>query len=314
MNDDFISQQSVHSTSDFQSLDLHTPVLLQEAIEALDLKTGMTVLDATLGGGGHAFAICEKIGSAGTLIGMDADEDAVLRVARLLREGKTRKMLRVENFRLLEDVLAALDIRRLNAALFDLGLSSFQLEASGRGFSFERDEPLFMTFDAYPEHGGAMDILRTWTESDLVQIFKESDEKFPGRIARAIVERRRKARIESAKDLGEIVKDAVPSMAKRGRIHPATKVFQALRMAVNGEMEALETGLKVALMHLEVGGRLVVISFHSGEDRIVKRFGKERENSGELEIVTKKPIIPTDMEIVRNTRSRSAKMRVFKKR
>ncbi len=293
----------------------HIPVLLHEAIDGLALRLGMVVLDATLGGGGHTEAIACAIGVDGTIIGLDADIEAIERVGTRLASYHLHKFLRLANFRDVEAVLVALETTSLDAALFDLGLSSFQLEASGRGFSFERDEPLFMTFDARPTGAKmtARSLLAQATEEELMTMFFGSGERYARRIAGAIVERREHGPIESSRELAELVLSSVPGSAKRGRLHPATKVFQAIRMSVNDELSALKEGLVAAWSHLVPGGRMAVISFHSNEDRVVKQFGRERIAQGSAQSLHRKPIVPSQDEIIANPRSRSAKLRVFEK-
>lgn len=291
----------------------HIPVLLHEAIEGLALRPGMTVLDGTLGGGGHAEAIVRAIGSDGTFIGLDADMDAVARVEKRLSHERLHKFLRVANFRDCEEVLVALEISNLSAALFDLGLSSFQLEASGRGFSFERDEPLLMTFEAAPTGAEltARSYLATVSEDELRGMLFANGERYARKIAAAICKVRGK--IETSRQLADLVRRAVPGAAGRGRIHPATKTFQAIRMRVNDELGALEQGLGGAWNYLVCGGRMAVISFHSGEDRVVKHFGQEKVKKGSARLIHKKPLVPSAEEVNVNPRSRSAKLRVFEK-
>ena len=289
----------------------HIPVLFNEVFEGLDLKEGDVVLDATLGGGGHSEEICRRIGEMGTLVGFDRDEDAVERVEIRLENVPLKKLLRVANFKDIKKELAALEIPELNAALFDLGLSSFQLEVSGRGFSFERDEPLLMTFEKEKNEGAtALDVINNYKEEDLKRIFSENGERYSGRIARVIVEARRNKKFSTTKELVSVIEGVVKG---RGKIHPATLVFQALRMEVNDELESLREGLVGAWDALKVGGRIAVISFHSGEDRIVKNFLRDECREKRAVLINKKPIVPTREEIISNKRSRSAKLRIATK-
>lgn len=294
---------------------MHKPVLLKEVIEGLELKQGMTVLDATLGGGGHSLEICKAIGKEGTLIGLDQDVAAIKR-----NEGKFSgvcgAILKNINFRDLGAVLSETGISKIDAAIFDLGLSSFQLEGSGRGFSFQKDEPLLMTFmeEPTPENLTAKDIVNEWAEGSLADIiYGYGGEKFSRRIARAIVEARETGAIETSGQLVSIIGSAVPSIYKKRKIHFATKTFQALRIAANDELGALKDGLAEAWHRLNVGGRIALISFHELEDRFVKNFLRKKREFLEAEIITKKPIVATNEEIGENIRSRSAKLRIAKK-
>lgn len=296
--------------------EVHIPVLLHEVIDGLILHEGDVVCDATLGGGGYAEAICQKIGKSGVLIGLDQDHDAVERVAKRLslKDYECTKHLVEANFRDIASVVRDLDYISLNAVAFDLGLSSYQLEESGRGFSFDRDEPLEMTFvkDVQKADFTAADIVNKWDEKTLADVFYGyGEERYAKRIARMIAERREKEAFERTGDLVDVVEQAIP---KRGsRRHPATRVFQALRIVVNDEVKALEEGLQGAYESLASGGRIAVVSFHSIEDRIVKNFFRDLEKEEKGIRITKKPITPTEEEIQNNPRSRSAKLRIFQK-
>ncbi|MEK7661959.1 MAG: 16S rRNA (cytosine(1402)-N(4))-methyltransferase RsmH [Patescibacteria group bacterium] len=294
----------------------HIPVLLHEAIEAMALKKGSVALDATLGGGGHAKAILSALGPSGTLIGLDEDEDAISRVGKYLAEVPGKKILARENFRNLARVLKENGIFKIDAALFDLGLSSFQFEESGRGFSFLKDEPLAMTLGIGKERYSftASDVVNKWEEENLRDIIAGyGEERYARRIARAIVLAREKEEIKTARELAEIISAAVPGAYRRGRIHPATRTFQAIRIAVNDELSALKAGIAAATEALAPKGRIAVISFHSLEDRIVKNFFRDEAKKENLLILTKKPIIAKEEEIIINPRSRSAKLRVAQK-
>jgi 16S rRNA (cytosine1402-N4)-methyltransferase len=295
----------------------HKSVLLQEAIEFLDIRESDTVVDATLGGAGHAREIIARLGAAGKFIGFDLDHAAIERAQNALVDAKCTVELVEENFREMGNVLsessAERSVREIDKALFDLGWSSFQLEA-GRGFSFNTNEPLVMTYSSHPSGLTAAQIVNTWGESSLADIiFGWGEERYARRIARAIIERREKQNFAIASDLADTIKSAVPHVYRHGRIHPATKTFQALRIAVNDELGALKDGLEGAFAHLKVGGRIAVITFHSIEDRQVKRYFVELEKQGLAKRVTKKPLGPSDAEIVANPRSRSAKLRVIEK-
>ncbi len=299
---------------------VHTSVLLHETVAGL-LESRISnpvstswYLDGTLGGAGHALAIAEALKGKVSIIGFDRDPVAIERAKRLL-EGKAEKVIiENEDYRNLDTVLAKHGIERVDMILLDLGLSSDELETSGRGFSFLREEPLLMTMGDPKSHPfTAKEIVNDWEEETLANIiFGYAEDRFARRIARAIVSYRDKKTIETSTELAEVVKSAVPAFVRRGKIHPATKTFQALRIAVNDELNALREGLKEGYEKLADGGRMAVISFHSLEDRIVKNFNKEQAKTG-AKIITKKPITASAQEIAENPRSRSAKLRVMEK-
>lgn len=300
----------------------HVPVLLKESVEALNLHEGQTLpagrqvfVDGTLGSGGHSAEVLRRFGDAVEIIGLDRDEEAIIRTSKVLTAPNV--FLRNESFRNIDRVLSGLGISKVDAILLDLGISSNQIEESGRGFSFLKDEPLLMTMAVAPEENSltARTILNTWDEGALELILRGfGEEKFSRRIAREIVRRRETEPFETTFELVEVIKSATPLAYHRGRIHPATKTFQALRIAVNEELTALGDGLEKGFELLNPKGRLVVISFHSLEDRIVKNFMKEKiKNVQGRALETKKPIVPTDEEMKENPRSRSAKLRVIEK-
>ena len=292
----------------------HTPVLIDEVVKGLALKAGDVVFDGTLGGGGHAAEICARIGGKGTLVGVDLDEDAVRRTEEMMKKGVCAARLSKANFRNLDAVLEKEGFREIDKALFDLGMSSFEMEASGRGFSFRRDEPLLMTFDSDPNYGvlTAGEIINEWSEEEITRILREyGEERFASRIAQALVARRAEKRIERTAELAEIVNASIPARFRRGD-SPA-KTFQALRIAVNDELDALREGLAKAAGRLASSGRIAVISFHSLEDRIVKQYFRELSAGGAFRILTKKPIVPSAEETGRNPRARSAKLRIIAK-
>lgn len=293
----------------------HTPVLLHEAISGLDPKPGEIVVDGTLGAGGHSVALAERIGKKGTLVGIDLDQEAILRSRKTLSDFKGKLNLVCGNFRNLGAILAKLKIAKVDKILLDLGISSYHLESSGRGFSFKKDEPLKMTLGEKSERlFTAYEIVNDWDEENIREILKAyGDEKFSFRIARAIVNRRKTKPIKTSGELAETVLSAVPNFVLRKKIHPATKTFQALRIAVNDELGALKSGLREGLDHLRSGGKIAIISFHSLEDRIVKRFFREMSGRGQVLILTKRPIVPSPEEIERNPRGRSAKLRIAEK-
>ena len=295
---------------------MHIPVLLQSTIEGLHLQKGETVLDATLGLGGHSKAICEQIGPTGTLIGLDQDSQTLLLARQNLEACPAKKLLEVGNFRRLDEILAKLSVSAVDAVLFDLGFSSFQMDESGRGFTFQKDEPLVMTLGSQinSEVLTAGEIVNTWSEESLADIiYGYGEERASRKIAAAIVVARKLTEIKTTFQLAEIVKKALGARGRFGRIHPATKTFQALRITVNDELGALKEGLAVAWNNLSFGGRIAVISFHGLEARVVKDFIRFKKEQGELELLTKKVIKPERSEVLANPRSRSAQLRIFKK-
>jgi len=295
----------------------HTPVLLNEVIENLNLKKGDVVLDGTVGGGGYLKEICKKVDVEGKVIGLDQDNNALERVKEGSKNWNRDLILVNDNFRNLDNVLIDLNIKKVNGVVFDLGLSSDHFENSGRGFSFKKDEPLLMTFekDLTKARFTARDIVNDWDEENIADIlYGYGEEKFSRRIAKNIVEARKEKAINTTTDLVEIIEKSVPVWYKKGRkTHFATKTFQALRITVNDELETLKDGLKKGFDALEKQGRLVVVSFHSLEDRIIKNFMRDKKNEREGILITKKPIVPSREEIKENPRSRSAKLRIIEK-
>lgn len=311
-------------------MSIHKPVLLNEAINGLDLKEGNIAVDATLGGGGHSEKILAAIGDKGKLIAIDLDKDAIESFKSKIKNSNFKinenLFLVNDSFADLKNVLKSLGVEKINAVLADLGWSSDQL--SGRGMSFTKDEPLDMRLDRKQELT-AEKVVNEYGEDELKKIFKEyGEEKFAKNISRKIIEYRKTKKIRTTGELSEIIKVAIPKRYHHGKINPATRVFQAIRIEVNGELENLKKFIPEAIDALESGGRMAIISFHSLEDRIVKiNF---RENAGgcicpntfpqcrcgkkpKIEIITKKPIIPGEEELKNNPRSRSAKLRICKR-
>ncbi|RMH09007.1 MAG: 16S rRNA (cytosine(1402)-N(4))-methyltransferase RsmH [Aquificota bacterium] len=281
---------------------MHIPVLFDTAVELLLGNGGRVYVDCTLGLGGHARRILEKNPKA-YLIGIDRDPYALEKAEENLKDFEGRFSLYHANFSQLDQVLEQEGISKVDGFLFDLGVSMLQLK-SERGFSFQRDAPLDMRMDPR-ESLTAYKVVNTYSERELERIFREyGEEKRAKSLARAIVLARAKKPIKTTGELVDIILSVIPH---RGRIHPATKVFQAIRIEVNRELENLQTALEKTLYFLTKGGRLVVISFHSLEDRIVKNFF--REHKDKLKTLTKKPITPSMEEIRQNPASRSAKLR-----
>ena len=282
----------------------HIPVLVEETIEALAVRSGGRYIDCTLGAGGHALAILERSAPGGQLLGIDADTEAIAAAGARLETHSRSILLINDNFINLEAIATENDFSPVHGILFDLGLSSLLLEGSGRGFSFKGDEPLDMRLSSSQEVTAA-DIVNTSHEAELAQLIRTlGEEHMSRRIARYIVQERP---IETTFQLVGVIERAVGS--RRGRIHPATRTFQALRIAVNHELENLESALKQATSLLGLGGRLVVISYHSLEDRIVKRFMHQEAKEAHLRLVHKKVVTPSLAEVHFNPRSRSAKLR-----
>jgi 16S rRNA (cytosine1402-N4)-methyltransferase len=297
----------------------HIPVLYEEVLDGLQVKAGGHYIDATLGAGGHAAGILQASAPDGQLLGLDADPDAVAHAREKLQAFSERAVLWVGNFRYLGNVARALGFLQADGILMDLGLSSRQLEDAARGFSFAHEGPLDMRMD--PSKGqSAADLVNTLPAEELAELlWRYGEERHSRRIARAIVDARPVTRTDQ---LAELIARTV---GRREKIHPATRAFQALRIAVNEELAALEEGLAQACDLLQPGGRLAVISFHSLEDRLVKQFYRREAayclcppevpvcscgHQPTLVEITRKPIRPSEAEVARNPRSRSAKLRV----
>lgn len=294
----------------------HITVLKKEAVQLLGLTKNSVVVDATYGAGGHAEEICSQLSEEGTYIGIDADATAFIGSFLNEKHGGPKFYLVNSNFAKISEVVRSLHIQKVDAILADLGWRTEQFENGKKGFSFSSDEPLLMTYGSADDYlFTATDIVNGWAEEDIANvIYAYGEERYARRIAKAIVTARKISRIETASALAEIVAKAVPQgNQKHKRIHPATKTFQALRIAVNDELKVLETFLIEAVSTLAFGGVLAVISFHSLEDRQVKLFFRELAKTGAYEIMTKKPVIATDEEVSANPRARSAKLRAIKK-
>ena len=289
---------------------VHKTVLLNETIEGLDLSEKSLVLDGTFGGGGHSREILLRYPKV-KIIALDQDNSAWEKAKSKFKGLEDRITFVNTNFKKLDDLE---NLGQVDGIIFDLGLSSDQLENSGRGFSFMKDEPLLMTMKENPssEDITAKEVVNTWEEKNLADIiFGYGEERYARRIAKKIVEAREKAPIETTFDLVAIISEAVPATYRRGRLHFATRTFQALRIAVNDELGVLKEGLEKGFRQLKGGGRMAVISFHSLEDRIVKKFYKALEGEGKAKLINKKPITASPEELKNNFRSRSAKLRIL---
>jgi 16S rRNA (cytosine1402-N4)-methyltransferase len=294
---------------------IHKTVLLNETIEGLNLPKHPVVVDGTFGGGGHSSEICKRYKGA-KIIALDQDKDVWKNAEGKFKDLDCDISFVNENFRNIDKVLEAKGITEVDGIIFDLGLSSDQLEDSGRGFSFLKDEPLLMTMKENPraEDLTAYDIVNTWNEKNLADIiYGYGEERQSRRIAKGIVDARKKAKIKTTFDLVKIIEGVVPVAYKRARLHFATRTFQALRIAVNDELETLSRGLDKGFDFLKKGGRMSVITFHSLEDRIVKRFYKAKQIEGIAKLINKKVILPSDDEIKKNRSGRSAKLRILEK-
>ncbi len=286
----------------------HKPVLLHESITALDVHDKEIIVDGTFGGGGHSKAI-KDIGKNIKLICVDLDEDAQSRFEVLFKNSDVTFVH--DNYKNAESILKQSGVSKANKVLLDIGTSSFQLDNDTRGFSFQSDSPLAMTLSKKGSHTGfnAYDIVNEWEESSIADIiFYYGEDTFARVIAKAIVKARNVAPIKTSKDLADLI---ALTIKRKGRLHPATKTFQALRIAVNDELSVLKEALSAWWDHLAPGGRIAVITFHSLEDRIVKQWmvGLEEDKR----VITKKPITPSEEELKTNPRSRSAKLRIIEK-
>lgn len=290
---------------------MHIPVLQKEVLEYLDPKPNENFIDCTVNGGGHALAILEKTAPRGKLLGIDLDKNQISNLKYQISKLKfgSRVILASDNFANLNQVVEDSKFKNVSGILLDIGFSSWHIDESGRGFTFLKNEPLDMRYDLQnPETAGK--IVNYWSEPDIEKILREyGEEQFSRQIAKEIVEARKVVEIRNTFQLTEIIKKSVPGWYKRGKLHFATKTFQALRIAVNSELDNLKRVLPQALEVLNKNGRLAVISFHSLEDRIIKNFFNEMEGLGLLQIATKKPVSPSKIEILTNPRSRSAKLR-----
>ena len=301
----------------------HVPVLKEQVAAYLNPRPDGVYVDGTVGGGGHAELVLERAGAGARLVGIDRDPEALAAAARRLARFGDRVTLVPGNFRRIGDVLDRIGVDFVDGVLFDLGVSSHQLDDLDRGFSY-RGARLDMRMGPDTAKTAA-DLLAELDEAELERILREyGEERWAARIARFIVERRKVRPIEDARDLVDVIKAAVPAGARRGGPHPARRTFQALRIAVNDELEALREGLAGAVERLANKGRLVVISFHSLEDRIVKTFFRDESKACEcppeapvcvcgkkprLRVLTRKPVTASDQEVAENPRSRSAKLR-----
>ena len=294
---------------------MHIPVLFQESIDALAIKSDGVYVDGTLGGAGHAHEIAKHLGPDGTLIGFDLDSDAITRAQEKLAGMKCNVILVRENFRNIDRVLTEHHIDHVDGIFLDLGWSSFQIADASRGLSFQVDGPLQMTLKDHPteEDITAWDIVNTWDESIIADlIYAYGDERASRKIARAIVDMRKRKAIDTTFDLVAVIESIMPRKPWM-KTNPATKTFQALRIAVNDEYKVVEEVLEKGFKILTSDGRFAIITFHSGEDRIVKNYFRDQAHADLATLITKKPIKPSETEVRENPRSRSAQLRIIVK-
>lgn len=306
----------------------HTTVLLDEAVEGLNIKPDGIYVDCTLGGAGHSSLILSKLGENGKLIAFDQDETAIMNAKEKLSAYSERLTIIKSNFAHLKEELEKLGFDKVDGVLYDLGVSSPQLDTPERGFSYHHDAPLDMRMDNEASIS-AYDVINQWSFEELVRIFfRYGEEKFSKQIARKIEARRAVKPIETTFELVELIKEGIPAPARRKGGHPAKRIFQAVRIAVNDELGVFEKSLQQAIEVLNPEGRISVITFHSLEDRICKAtFKKESETPNlppglpvipdeykpVLKLITRKPIVPSEAELEQNNRARSAKLRVAEK-
>jgi 16S rRNA (cytosine1402-N4)-methyltransferase len=308
---------------------VHKSVLLQETIDSLNIKPDGIYVDGTLGGGGHAYEVCRKLGEHGRFIGIDQDEDAIKAASLRLAEFGDKVTIVRSNYVDIEEILKNLNIAKVDGIVLDLGVSSYQLDTPERGFSYMADATLDMRMDNRNPLT-AKTIVNEYSEMELYRIIRDyGEDKFAKNIAKHIVAARQKKEIETTGELTEIIKAAIPAKIRMAGGHPAKKTFQAIRIELNQELEVLNRSIDGMIEALAPGGRISIITFHSLEDRIVKNRFKENENPcvcpshfpvcvcGKVSkgtVVTRKPIIPSEQELEENSRSKSSKLRVFERR
>ncbi len=306
----------------------HTSVLLYECIDALNIRDGYTYIDCTAGGGGHSLEIAKRLGENSRLVCFDRDKNAIAAATERLRDYLDRVTFVNDNFSSLGDVIRDMGIDNLGGVLADLGCSSHQFDVAERGFSYMQNAPLDMRMDTDSPFS-AYNVVNEYSESELKRVIYEyGEERFAPRIAQSIVRHREEKPIETTLELSDIIKSAIPSAARDGGPHPAKRTFQAIRIEVNRELDAIKPLISSAISHLVPGGRLAIISFHSLEDRLVKQSFREAMKGctcptdfpicicggkPKIKDLTKKPILPTAEELLANPRARSAKLRVAEK-
>ncbi len=307
----------------------HTSVLLKETLDGLRVRPDGVYVDGTLGGAGHACEICKKLSAKGRFIGIDQDQDAIIAASERLKKYQERTTIIRSNYCYMAKELQKLGISQVDGILLDLGVSSYQLDNKERGFTYREDVPLDMRMDRRMEKT-AWHIVNEYPQSELFRVIRDyGEEKFAQNIAKHITQAREKKQIQTTAELSEIIKQAIPMKIRATGGHPAKRTFQALRIELNRELEVLENSLEDMIRLLGDGGRLCIITFHSLEDRIVKKSFREKENpcvcppnfpvcvcgrKSMGRVLTRKPILPDTEEIERNSRSKSAKLRIFERR
>ena len=306
----------------------HKSILLNECMEGLSIKADGIYVDGTLGGGGHSFHIAERLSDKGRLIGIDQDEDAIEAATKRLAQFKQRVTIVRDNYEHFQEILSTLSIPAVDGILLDLGVSSYQFDEADRGFSYRFDAPLDMRMDKRQDFT-AKDLINNYSEAELYHIIRDyGEDKFAKNIAKHIVLERAKKPIETTFELSEVISHAIPMKMRVQGGHPAKKTFQAIRIALNRELEVLEESLDGMIKALKPGGRLCIITFHSLEDRIVKRAFRTAEDpcicpkdfpictcgrKSLGKVISKKAILPSDLEREENPRSKSAKLRIFER-
>lgn len=291
----------------------HTTVLLQESIDYLNCRPGKIYVDCTLGGGGHTRAILEAIGPTGKVVAIDQDQEALQAAKEKLADYSEQLIFINNNFGNLSLVLEELAIKQVAGIMFDLGVSSYQLDNPERGFSYQHNAPLDMRMDIEQETTAA-DLVNNLTVEEIGRIiWQYGEERWSKRIAQFIGEARNRKPLETTGELVEVIKAAIPAGARRQGPHPAKRTFQALRIAVNDELEVFRKAIKAGIPYLEEGGRMCVISFHSLEDRIAKHTFRELKQERTVRVLTTKPILPSEQEVEGNPRARSAKLRAVER-
>lgn len=307
----------------------HVSVLLHETVAGLQVKPSGIYVDGTLGGGGHSYEICKQLDSEGRLIGIDQDADALKAAGKRLEQFKDKVTLCKSNYEQMREVLQELGIEEVDGIVLDLGVSSYQLDEAERGFSYMEDAPLDMRMDR-DQTMTARDIVNEYPEGELFRIIKEyGEERYAKSIAKNICKRRQQNPIETTFELVDVIRGSMPAKARNAKGHPAKRTFQAIRIECNRELEVLRETLDYMVDLLKDGGRISIITFHSLEDRIVKTSFRKYENpctcppdfpvcvcgkKSKGRVVTRKPILPSEEELEQNTRSKSAKLRIFEKR
>lgn len=306
----------------------HKSVLLQEVIDSLNVQPDGIYVDGTLGGAGHAYEVCRRLGQGGRMIGIDQDEDAIAAATKRLADFKDQVTIVRSNYEAMKDVLHDLGIEKVNGITLDLGVSSYQLDSAERGFSYREDAPLDMRMDNRQEVTAAT-VVNEYTESELFQVIRKyGEDKFAKNIAKHIVAARQVKPITTTGELTEIIRESIPMKMQVKSGHPAKRTFQAIRIELNRELDVLRDSLDGMIDILDDGGRLCIITFHSLEDRIVKTIFRKNENpctcpsdfpvcvcgkKSKGKVITRKPILPGETEMEENPRSKSAKLRIFER-